>query len=115
MAMINLLGFRCDRCGYEWLPRESEQNTKVCPKCQRPQNTLAQTNQPYEAFRAAVQKTLQEAGRPLSWTEIRTISGLHQKFPNNKWVHRMEEDIGLIRQKTAKGTILWRLNQETRD
>ena len=114
MARIKLLGFRCEKCSYEWVPRESDQDTKVCPKCKSPyKDTPAQTNQPYEAFRATVQKTLQEAGRPLTWTEIRTISGLSQKFPNNRWVHRMEEDIGLVRQKTANGTTFWRLNQET--
>ena len=114
MARIKLRGFRCDRCSHEWLPRESEQEPRTCPRCDSPYwDTPSQTNQSYEAFKATVEKTLQEAGRALTWTEIRAASGLRQKFPNNKWVHRMEEDIGLVREKTTNGAILWSLYQET--
>ncbi len=36
MAKIQLLGFRCERCGHEWLPREKDQEPRVCPKCKSP-------------------------------------------------------------------------------
>jgi hypothetical protein len=62
----------------------------------------------YEDFRDKIRQTLQDAG-PLTWTEIRTKSNLPQKFPNNQWVHRMENDIGLERKKDAHGIIHWQL------
>ena len=73
---------------------------------------MAQTALPYEAFKATVERTLQGAGKALTWTEIREISRLPQKFPNNQWVRRMEADIGLVREKGANGRTLWRLSQE---
>ena len=85
MARTKLLGYRCERCSHEWVPRESDQEPRVCPKCKSPYwDTPSQTNQPYDVFKVAIEKTLQESGKALTWTEIRTISGLCQKFPNNK-------------------------------
>ncbi|MEK6324315.1 MAG: hypothetical protein AABN33_21965 [Acidobacteriota bacterium] len=63
----------------------------------------------YEDFRDAIKKALNEAGRSITWTEVRTIAKLPQRFPNNQWVHRMEKDIGLERKKDAHGVILWQL------
>lgn len=63
----------------------------------------------YEAFRDAIKKTLKEGG-PLTWTEIRTKAKLPQMFPNNKWVHRMEGDIGLRRNRDTHGIIKWGLD-----
>jgi DNA-directed RNA polymerase subunit RPC12/RpoP len=36
MATITLSGFRCDRCGHEWFPRDKTQEPVVCPKCKSP-------------------------------------------------------------------------------
>jgi hypothetical protein len=62
----------------------------------------------YEIFRDKIQTTLQESS-PLTWTEIRTIAKLPQAFPNNKWVHRMESDIHLKRNRDVHGIIKWSL------
>jgi len=35
MARIKLDGFRCERCGHEWVKR-GEEDPKVCPKCKSP-------------------------------------------------------------------------------
>ena len=56
-----------------------------------------------------IQKTLKESDGPLTWTEIRTIAKLPEKFPNNKWVRRMEADIALKRKKDSHGIIKWRI------
>lgn len=108
---ITVMGFRCDRCGHEWIPRgESEAEPRVCPKCKnaywnRPRKSMST----YEDFRDAIRTSLQAATGPLTWTEIRTNARLPQLFPNNQWVHRLEKDIGLERQKDAHGIIHWRL------
>jgi len=60
----------------------------------------------YEDFRDKIQATLAASG-PLTWTEIRTNAKLPQAFPNNKWVHRLEQDIGLKRNRDAHGIIKW--------
>ena len=107
---ITVMGYRCERCSHEWIPN-SEREPSVCPKCKSPYwNRPRKTPSPmmtYEDFRDAVKITLK--GGPLTWTEIRTMAKLPQAFPNNKWVRRMEDDIGLKRNKDKHGIIKWNL------
>lgn len=49
--MVQLLGYRCERCGHEWLPRNRERPPKVCPypKCKSPYwHTPRRTMKPKE-------------------------------------------------------------------
>lgn len=62
----------------------------------------------YEEFRDKIRETLQNMNS-ITWTEIRTIARLPQAFPNNKWVHRLEIDISLKRNKDSNGIIKWSL------
>jgi hypothetical protein len=62
----------------------------------------------YENFRLKVEHALKNTAQPLTWTEIRTSTKLPQLFPNNQWVHKLEKDIGLKRQRDAHGIIRWR-------
>jgi hypothetical protein len=62
----------------------------------------------YEDFRDTIKRTLTASGA-LTWTEIRTIAKLPEKFPNNKWVRRMEGDITLKRNRDVHGIIKWSL------
>jgi predicted Zn-ribbon and HTH transcriptional regulator len=32
MAKVTLHGWKCERCGHQWLPRTMERPT-ICPKC----------------------------------------------------------------------------------
>ena len=64
----------------------------------------------YEKFRDLIEKILKQVKEPLTWTEIKERVGFEQKVPNNKWVKWMEEDIGLVREKTKDGKTLWRLS-----
>lgn len=108
---ITIMGYRCDQCDHEWISRgEAEQEPRTCPKCRssywnRPRKTTPLT---YEEFRDKIRDVLQVKW-PMTWTEIRTTARLPQAFPNNVWVHRMEEDIGLIRERDKHGIIQWRL------
>ncbi len=65
----------------------------------------------YEAFSKAIADALRAVGKPLTWTEVRTAASLPQAFPNNKWVRKMESDIGLKRQRDAHGIINWQLGE----
>lgn len=63
----------------------------------------------YNLFKDPIEKVLKRAQKPMTWTEIRMRAGFEQRVPNPKWVKWMEEDIGLIRERTKQGIILWRL------
>ncbi len=109
---ITVMGYRCERCGGEWIPKDSEKEPVACPKCIRPYWNRPRKAVPmltYESFRAKIKEPLPEHGL-LPWTESRTNAKLPQAFPNNKWVHRMEEDIGLKRNKDKHGIIKWSLD-----
>ena len=112
---ITMMGCRCERCGYEWIPRDLEVEPEACPKCKSPYwnrpkkhgKGTPMTN--YEDFKVAIEGTLRTAGQELTWTEIRTLARLPQKFPNNQWVHKLEVDIALRRKRDANGIIKWSL------
>ncbi|MGC2421542.1 MAG: hypothetical protein WA405_07820 [Candidatus Acidiferrales bacterium] len=108
---ITVMGYRCERCGGEWVPRDAAKEPTTCPKCKspywnRPRRMASMLT--YEDFREKIRKAIRESGA-LTWTEIRTTAKLPEKFPNNKWVHRLEKDIGLKRGKDAHGIIKWML------
>ena len=108
---ITVMGYRCERCGGEWVPKDVEKEPIACPKCKspywnRPRKGASMLT--YEDFRDKIRVTLQKSGS-LTWTEIRTMAKLPQAFPNNKWVHRLETDIALKRNKDAHGIIKWSL------
>ena len=111
---ITVMGYRCDRCGHEWLPRGDVKDPKVCPKCHSPwwdtpKKGAATT---YEDFRDRIRQVLAKSDQPLSWTAIRTKAKLPQAFPNNQWVRRLETDIRLLRERDKDGIMLWSLKQE---
>jgi len=33
---IRITGFKCERCGHEWVPNNIHTEPKVCPKCKSP-------------------------------------------------------------------------------
>lgn len=35
MAIIKILGYKCERCNHTWTPRDEEEPV-VCPKCKSP-------------------------------------------------------------------------------
>ena len=63
----------------------------------------------FDDFKDIIERTLRDAGRSLTWTEIRTIAKLPQAFPNNKWVRQLEGEIGLERKRDKGGIIRWQL------
>ena len=106
---ITVMGFRCDRCGHEWIPKRSDSEPKVCPKCKSPYWNQPRQHTNYSDFKETVRRILGQAGKSLTWTEIRTIGELPQLFPNNRWVKQLENDIGLRRNRDNHGIIRWYL------
>lgn len=108
---ITVMGFRCERCSHEWIPRDSGQDPAVCPKCKSPYwdrpRKAGGSMLTYEDFRDKIRETLKRGA--LTWTEIRTTAKLPQRFPNNKWVHQMEKDTGLKRTKDEHGILKWKI------
>ena len=35
-VIIKVKGYRCERCGHTWIPREDTKKPRVCPKCKSP-------------------------------------------------------------------------------
>jgi len=110
---ITVMGFRCERCGHEWIPRgETDQEPRVCPSCKSPnwnsppKKAVSATS--YEDFRDRIVEVLQKTPSGLTWTEIRTEAKLPQAFPNNKWVRRLEMEVRLERTR-EDGVLHWRL------
>jgi Zn finger protein HypA/HybF involved in hydrogenase expression len=33
---ITLMGYRCERCKHEWIPKNAKVKPRVCPKCKSP-------------------------------------------------------------------------------
>lgn len=33
---ITVEGFKCERCGHEWIPRDKKESPRVCPRCKSP-------------------------------------------------------------------------------
>lgn len=110
---ITIMGYRCSRCNHEWIPRRgAAEEPRVCPKCKSPYwNRPTRRMMTYDSFRDKIRETLKGAGSPITWTEVRTMAGLPQLFPNNQWVKRLEQDIGLLRKRDQRGVILWQLGE----
>lgn len=108
---ITVMGYRCERCAHEWIPRQAlAGEPRVCPKCHSPfWNKQRKAMMTYEVFRQKVEKVLRDSESHLTWTEVRTSAGLPQLFPNNQWVHKLEKDIGLQRKRDDHGIIQWRI------
>jgi hypothetical protein len=110
---ITVLGYRCERCQHEWIPRrEGQTEPRVCPKCKSPYwgSPRQRSAMTYEEFQKRIRDVLATAEGPLTWTEIRTAAKLPQMFPNNQWVRRLGDDIALRRERDKHGIIHWQLS-----
>lgn len=75
----------------------------------KPKRRIITTKLSYEEFRDKIKQTLQYQDKGLTWSEIRAKLELDQVVPNNKWVSKMEKDIGLQRIKEKDNKIIWRI------
>jgi antitoxin component of MazEF toxin-antitoxin module len=70
---------------------------------------IAATKMTYDEFRDKIKAALQYSDKGITWTQLRGHLKLDQVVPNNKWVRRMEKDIGLLRVKGKDGVVVWRI------
>lgn len=59
MPKLKLWGYRCERCAHDWVPREQEQEPRVCPKCKspywdRPRKAFRETSTGYKTVRSGL-------------------------------------------------------------
>lgn len=84
--------------------------------CIRPakKNEVRKTNEPltYEEFKNSIKNILERHPSGLTWSQIRDKLNYSQNFPNNKWVRKLEEDIGLNRIKRGSN-MLWSLENNS--
>ena len=36
MVKVQIWGYRCERCEHEWVPRNKDEEPRVCPRCKSP-------------------------------------------------------------------------------
>ncbi|GAG74669.1 unnamed protein product [marine sediment metagenome] len=66
----------------------------------------------YEEFKQIIKEALEKESDGLTWTQLRERNPeLYQRWPANQWVRKLEDDIGLIREK-VKGRMVWRIGNE---
>jgi predicted Zn-ribbon and HTH transcriptional regulator len=58
MPVVQLQGYRCARCSWEWLPR-SERKPTICPRCKSPywdRERMRERNEPEGKSQTATTK-----------------------------------------------------------
>lgn len=53
MPKVQIWGYRCERCGHEWVPRDKTQDPKVCPSCKSPYWDRPRQNQSKDGTKIA--------------------------------------------------------------
>lgn len=66
----------------------------------------------YEEFRSTIESFLRRHPDGLTWTQLKATLNLPQEKPNNQWVRKLEQDIGLKRLKQGNA-MLWKLENNT--
>jgi hypothetical protein len=76
---ITMMGFRCEVCHHEWIPEGGlDLEPDICPACHSNlwNQPESKSRMSYEDFKSKIAKVLKDAGKPLTWTEVRTIAAL---------------------------------------
>lgn len=74
-----------------------------------PKKKLTEPKISYDEFKEKIRSMLEHKDDGMTWTELREQLGLDQVVPNNKWVRKMEKDIGLKRRREMHG-VIWRVS-----
>lgn len=66
----------------------------------------------YSEFKKSIEQLLKRYPEGLTWTEIKNKLNFSQKVPNNEWVKKLEDDIGLTRVQ-KNNTPIWKIENNT--
>ncbi|KXB01929.1 hypothetical protein AKJ45_00920 [candidate division MSBL1 archaeon SCGC-AAA261F19] len=86
----------------------NDNSLTIRPMTEEEKKEKSEEKMSYEEFKETVKEVLEKAEEAMVWTKVREEGDLEQKVPSNVWVRRLEEDIGLIREKKGNRTV-WRL------
>lgn len=65
MGEVRLFGYRCERCGHEWMPRNKKNEPKVCPRCKSPYWNIPRKKGGRKKIENLVPKRCAKCGKPL--------------------------------------------------
>lgn len=68
----------------------------------------------YAEFKAPVQKHLKRNRKGATWNELREKLSLPYDRPCPEWTHRLENEIGLTRNKSSGRALIWQLSNSIR-
>lgn len=98
----------------EWLKEEIQRKNLLIRSMKNEEikelTTKKMTKPSYEEFKDKIKLLLNKQPAGLTWTEIRKECKLSQKVPNNKWVKKLEGEIGLKRIRVRDKGIVWKLD-----
>lgn len=92
---------------------EEIKNNSLCIRAVTAKEAKKNREEPiYDDFRNSIKNILERHPAGLTWSQIRDKLNYSQKAPNNKWVRKLEQDIGLKRIKRG-GDMIWALENDT--
>ena len=65
----------------------------------------------YVDFRDAIQSELRRSPEGLTWVQLKDRLDLPCDRPCQTWVYRMEEEIGLTRERGTERAFVWKLSR----
>lgn len=68
----------------------------------------------YTEFKTVIQKHLQRNRHGATWNELREKLSLPYDRPCPEWTRRLEEEIGLTRNKTSGRALIWQVSSPNR-
>jgi DNA-directed RNA polymerase subunit RPC12/RpoP len=68
---ITVMGYRCERCSHEWVPKDPEKEPSVCPKCKSPYWNRPRKNAP-ATRKDGKDGTEQEAGHAARGSQVKS-------------------------------------------
>jgi hypothetical protein len=67
----------------------------------------------YIQFKTSIQRHLKDHSSGATWHELRVALKLPSERPCPEWTRRLEEEIGLVRQKGSGRALVWSPHQST--
>jgi len=63
----------------------------------------------YVDFRETIEKALKKHPAGMTWPQLRDRHRLPYQSPCQVWIHQLERDIGLVREKGPGRALIWKV------